>query len=189
MKTEAFQIVKSPELIAGYFQTLSKVIPKTSQDGNSLIKQEGWIGVCAHENKRDLRAVLDTIQRHKYADFIAIEWNMLEPRAMKVPSTPEGMDQFHSQNLHWMMLFAGKPDWIILFVNPLDFWLVAGTPDFVEEVLTCPPDEAFSELEEIVAESTFFTDVGRAHFSHLIHQLRFVYPAAQPGEAIDFEFT
>jgi hypothetical protein len=154
-----------------------------------LIKQENWISVCAHEDKRDLHHIFGTIRKYGYVDLTSISWYLKPPIMMKFQSTPYGMDKFHAKNIDWNILFSEELDWIILFANPLDFWLVAGNPDFVEEILGCSPDEAFSYLESIVSESTFFTDAGREHFSYLINQLQFVYPAAQPGEAIDFEFT
>jgi hypothetical protein len=75
----------------------------------------------------------------------------------------------------------------MLFAIPDDFWLVAGMPELVEEILGCSVEEGFDSIEEMIRESRHLADWGREQFSNIVHQLREVYPVAQTGDTIDLE--
>jgi hypothetical protein len=190
VKFQALQMIDEAERVDAIYTKIHKVMRRQSLSKNSLIKQDGWIAVCAHEDLRgDLSNILRALQEYNYTDLTAASWNFLMPTVMTVQVSLQGMTEFSTQNLDWYVLFSGEPDWIIVFANPLDFWLVAGKPDFVKTVLGCSPSEAFSSIEQMLIESRFLTETGREHFSLLIHQLREIYPSAETGSLIDFEFT
>jgi hypothetical protein len=191
MEFQKAQAVDSPELIDRCYKTLHRVIRK-SLDQNQLIKQEDWIAVCTHENICDSERMLRIIHEYGYSEFTAASWYYSEPivRLIKEASNPEGRawsnNPFQMVDIYWYVLFGGTPDWLILLAPSEDFWIIVGKPDFVEKMLGLSSERAYIALRDIVAESRYVTEIGRSRFEHLIHQLQIVYPAAKPGEAIDF---
>ena len=85
--------------------------------------------------------------------------------------------------------FAGEPDWLILYERILDYLIVCGEKDFVEEVLGCDTNEVFESIEEVTSESRFISNIGKGHFRDLLYKLRVLYPQAQLGDEINFKFT
>jgi hypothetical protein len=188
------EFIQDPEEIASYYGLINQVMQKVppypfgGSYKNVLIKQPGWSAVCAHEELRDLSLIFRTIREYGYTELKAVSWDLLEPRVMKVQATDQGMQSFRYERIAWTILFAGNPDWMILFPGPHDFWLMAGKSDIIEKFLECTMEEAFSSVDEMIAESKLLGDKGREYLSYLLHQLREVYPSAQVGDAIDFDF-
>jgi hypothetical protein len=188
---QSIEFIKQPEEIESYYASVNRVMQKVRPHTykNLLIKQEGWIAVCAYEGLRgDLWTIL-TNPKYSCDELKSVTWDMLEPKVMKIQATEKGVQEFFYNRLGWTVLFAGNPDWIILFPEPEDFWLIAGKPDFVEKVLGATPKEGFASLEEIITGSKYLTDKGREYYSNLVYQLREVYSVIQVGEAIEFDFT
>lgn len=183
------EVLHDSALIAQTYGVVRKVLQYELPGTHFLVKQKDWIAVCAHEELIDEMCLLEALHHNSLNSCTAVSWYMIEPEVMQVPSTEKGLGQFFMRNIGWFVLFSGKPDWLILFVNQFDFWIVIGESDFVNQALGCSPEFAFADLQERVVKSRFFSEIGKKHFEYLIHQLQEVYPDAQPGDRIDFEFT
>jgi hypothetical protein len=191
MELQKPQAVDAPELIDRCYETLHQLIQK-SPSQNRLIKQVGWIATCAHEAVCDPARMLRIVQEYGYPEFTAASWGYVDPivRLIKATSSPQAEtwsgNPFSMPDMYWYVLFPPMPDWLILYAASEDFWVIAGKPDFAGAMLGVPPEKAYADLQDFADASKWGTDHGRSLFAHLIYQLQVAYPAAQPGEAIDF---
>lgn len=185
MKYTKISIVESSESIAHYYQTIYKAIGGSSEtDELWLIKQPGWIAVCAQEETFYSENLIK-LQKYGYSEITALSWSDCSPLAIDIPLTPEAISEFFMKKVLWYVLYAGQPDWLILLANTLDLWLVAGPPELVHTILGCSPEQAFRSLEEFAHESKYVTLRGQQYYDYLLYQLRSIYPSAQVGTVIN----
>jgi hypothetical protein len=182
------EIIKSSQIISEHLKFLENSIINSSTTITTLVKREGWIAVCFHESLFSPSSFIAALVDYGYMEFTATPWCDIGPM-MIVPSTLDSMYTCMMKQILWYILSAGEPDWIILYANTLDFYLILGSQDFIEKVLDCSTHEAFASIEEIIDQSRYISEVGKAHFVDLLHQLRVVYPQAENGSLISFEFT
>jgi hypothetical protein len=190
---EVIRPIESPAQIAEYYATIHKAIGGTTNSDDEhlwLVKQEGWIAAVAYDGffyaDKDEARLVQTLTDYGYQEFIATAWSEVRhtPPVLALPTTVDAIEEFRVNTFCWYVLFAGNPDWLILLAHTLDFIIVAGQPDFVQQVLGCNPDEAAKEIQEM-SESKYLNPAVRKYYAHLLEQLRVVYPHAQPGEIID----
>lgn len=191
MTFQLIRPVESSSQLAEYYSLIHRAIGGNTGDSQLwLIKQEGWVAAVAYDGSfyadEDEARLVQTLSEHNYKEFIATTWSRLRatPPALVVPATVDAIEEFRVSTFHWYVLFSGQPDWLILIADTLDFIIVAGQPNFVQEVLGCDPDEAARDIQEM-SESEYLNPVVRKYYAHLLEQLRIVYPQAQPGEIID----
>jgi hypothetical protein len=188
----SIEFINNADEIASYYASIERVMQKVDFHAykNLLIKQNGWVAVCAYEGfgGENMFEVL-TDPAYSCGGLKSVTWDMLEPIVLKIQPTEKGIQEFFYNRLGWTILFAGNPDWMILFPAPEDFWLIAGKPDFVEKILGSSIDEGFASFDALISGSRYLTDKGREYYSRLVHQLREIYPNLKVGEAADFDFT
>jgi hypothetical protein len=182
------EIIESSQLIDEHLKFLENSIIRSSATVNTLVKREGWIAVCAREGIFSASNFIAALVDYGYMEFTATPWCDVGPM-MIVPSNLDSMYTCMMKQIFWYVLSAGEPDWVILYANTLDFYLILGNQDFIEKVLDCPISEAFASIEGLIERSRYISEIGKAHFVDLLHQLRVVYPQAENGSLISFEFT
>jgi hypothetical protein len=193
-KFQVARLIESPTQIAEHYETIHKAIGGTTNSNDDqlwLVKQEGWVAVVAYGGcfyaATDEARLVQTLLDYGYQEFIATAWSEVlnTPPVLALPTTVEALEELRLTIFcWWYVLFAGEPDWFILLAHTLDFIIVAGPPNFVQQVLGCDPDEAAGDIQEM-AESEYLNPVARKYYAHLLEQLWVVYPQAQPGEIID----
>jgi hypothetical protein len=188
---QSIEFITQSDEIKSYYASINKVMQKVPPYTykNLLIKQEEWVSVCASEELRgdNLWKVLLTPE-YVPGELKSVTWNMNEPKVMKTQGTENGIQELFYNRLGWTVWFSGNPDWMILFPAPEDFWLIAGKLEFVEKALGCSMEEGFSSCERLIAKSRYLSEEDRECYSHLVYQLREVYPVIEVGESIEFDF-
>jgi hypothetical protein len=188
-KIERYRITNITE-VEELYRTIELAIQSLSNTSTALIKRKNWIAVCFHECLMDFSQISSAFQKYSYKEVVSLSWNETEQSGFVVPTDEDNMGIcFFWAGTIACVIFAGQPDWIILYERTLDYLLICGEEDFVEELIGCSKDEAFASIEEVIAESRFISGIGKQHFKDLLHKLRVVYPNADPGSKITFEFT
>jgi hypothetical protein len=164
--------IESSDKIAEYHQIIGRLLGTVYSEQELWIRKEKqWIAVVANDSsvgeEFDVRLVA-TLTAYGYSEVIAVAWeNLLNfPHAFVIPTTLEAIEEFNGK----FVLFAGKPDWLILLTR-LDYLIIAGQPKFVREVLGCEPEQAFNGIQGM-SESEYIDPVVRKYYAHLLKQLQ-----------------
>ena len=172
------------------YRTSDLAIYSSSNQSTALIKRRNWVAVCFHECLIDFSQISSAFQKYGYETVIALSWDEADQSGFVIPTDEESMSGcFFGVGTIACVIFAGEPDWLILYERTLDYLIICGEKDFVEEVLGCDINEAFESIEEVISESRFISDIGKGHFRDLLYKLRVLYPQAQLGDEINFKFT
>lgn len=186
---EEYRVIPSTQ-VEEIYRTAQSAIRRLSSTSTSLIKIENWTAVCFHECLLDFPQISSAFKKYGYEEIVVLSWGDIEMSAFILPTSEEKMgSSFFDIGALACLIFSGKPDWLILYERTLDYLLICGKQDFVEEVLGCAKNDAFESIEETIAESGFISDVGKGHFRDLLYKLKVVYLDAEPGAEIIFEFT
>ncbi len=192
MQLFKFEEVHSIEQIDSFYEIAESIIIRSSLTMTSLVKRDGWIPICIHEDLLNMYEISPTLKKFNYEIITGLAWSRddIERLATIFDSTKESIGQFVSKQ--WCsayLIFSGSPDWIILVEKTLGFCFLYGEKEFLEELIDSSQNEAFLSIEKMIDESRYLTDTGRRHFRDLLHQLRDIYPTLLPGDMFKFEFT
>ena len=161
-----------------------------SSTSTSLIKRKDWIAVCFHESLINTDSILHSLRNHGYDKIVWLSWGEFETSATVLTTTEENINlALMHLGLLGCVIFSGEPDWIVLYERTLDYLLICGEEKLVEEIMGHSKEEAFASIEEVITESRYISDIGKQHFKDLLYKLRVIYPEANPGSEIIFEFT
>jgi hypothetical protein len=182
--------VEDAEQIAEYYQTIYTALGGNTDDEQLwLIKKEGWTVVAAYDGyfyeEEDETRLIQVLWNFGYTEFIAVAWSKgyFYPRAYVIPTSFAGVEEFRLNHYGWYVFFAGQPDWFILIANTLNFILIGGKPEFVQQVLGCELEEAAVEIRKM-SESDYLHPVVCRYYAYLLYQTQVVYPQAEPGTRI-----
>ncbi|MBW4488782.1 MAG: hypothetical protein KME12_13430 [Trichocoleus desertorum ATA4-8-CV12] len=166
------------------------VIALPGSDDVSMIKQPGWVAIpCEssdHFDHDDCVRLWQTVSEYGYQNMIGVALESMAGNegfeGVLLPTTLEAIEEFDSlYSFYWCALYAGKPDWMILFTK-LDYFVIAGSESFVRKLVGCEFDEAFNTFHDYLLDESYqplkehLTDV----YQHLLHD----YPRAAPGEVV-----
>lgn len=186
---EKYRVTSSTQ-VEELHRTAHSAIQRLSGISTSLIKIENWIAVCFHECLLDFSQISSAFKKYGHKEIVVLSWGDTEMSAFILPTNEEEMGiSFFGIGTIGCLIFSGKPDWVILYERTLDYLLICGKQDFVEQVLGCSKSDAFESIEEVIKNSGYISDIGKQHFRDLLYQLRVVYPTANNGSEIIFEFT
>lgn len=187
------QSIHSLDLVESYYKDIHNVIGGCIDDNQLwLVKREGWTVAIAHieffysrEGKERISKVLMNLG---YKNFVAASLSKVTDYApiLVIPSTVSGIDEFRIDycSWYWYVFFAGEPDWFILPAQTLDFIIVAGKKDFVEQLLGCSLEEASMDIQEMAESENFETSVCK-YYAHLLKQIQTVYPEAETETVVN----
>lgn len=168
------------------------VINRFFEEGYTIVKRSGWVAVPVesgeHFDDADQSNLLHALLARNYNSMLAVAVEDLgdHPHAYIVSATREGLAAFNRElSFLSFALFAGEPDWVILCTKQ-GYFVVAGPPDFVTQVLGRNLEEAFSDFHAFAADP-WWTDQGRTGFLFLLNQLQFVYPVEHDGVEVKLE--
>jgi hypothetical protein len=192
MTIQSLQPLTTPnELDIAREQIESVVVALPGKDDVLMVKQSDWVAVpCEssdHFEQDDCVRLWHTALEHGYQEMIGLALeSMVEGNegyeGVRVPTTLEAIEEFDSlYSFYWCVLYAGKPDWVILFTK-LDYFVIAGPQDLVRRFIGCELSEAFDKFYNYLSDESYqplkehMTDV----YCHLLHD----YPKAAPGEIV-----
>lgn len=188
-RIENYRITDTTE-VQKLYRTVDLVIRKLSNTSTTLIKRNNWIAVCFHECLIDFSQISSAFQKYRYEEVIVLSWDETDQSGFLIPTDKENVRGcFFSVGIIACVIFSGEPDWIILYERSLDYLIICGTKETIEEVLGCSTNKAFESIEEVIAESRFISNIGKGHFRDLLYKMKVVYPQAKLGDEITFEFT
>lgn len=188
------QLVCSPDEINNYYGIASQVIGGLNSEYELwVIKQESWTAVAAAANllgDEDYQKKFVTVlAQYGYTEIKVVGWHRdISPSAMIVPVNVNALDEVRrSGMLVGYALFVGYPDWLIFVCTTLDYMLIMGMPEFVEDILAIidyTAEQAFSDLREygICKQCTLEE---REFYSRIADRLQSLYPKLVPGEIIN----
>lgn len=153
-----------------------------------MIKQPGWIAIpCEssdHLELDDCDRLQHTVSEFGYQNMIgvALESMVEGNEGVLLPVTVEAIEEFNSlYSFYWCALYAGKPDWIILFTK-LDYFVIAGPESFVHKFIGCDFSEAFDSFYNYLSTETY--QPLKEHMMDVYRHLVVDYPKAMPGEVV-----
>jgi hypothetical protein len=193
MVERVYQKVMSTEQINAYCQSIQQLIQGEREDEDlCLVKQSGWIAVCAEDDSRyygeeNFSRFASAFQKHGSDQFIALSWSQQPPHALIVPSTLEGFSQFAMQSNMWDVLFPHTLDWLFLIAPTMDLIIVAGPPDFVQDLFGCNVREVFNDILDR-SESKYLHPTYCRYLKSLVQKLEVEYPKLKHGDKLDLSF-
>lgn len=195
MTQQLIQSINSPQQVNYYYKVIHNAIGGCINDGQLwLIKRAEWVIAIAHieifYSREGKTRIAQTLLNFGYPSFIAAALSKVTETdyapILVIPSTDDGIDDFICDyfSWYWYVFFSGNPDWFILPAQTLDFMIIAGQPDFVNQVLGCEPHEASMDIREMSEVGNFEPPV-RKYYAHLLEQIQMVYLQAEPGTIIN----
>lgn len=197
--TEFIRPITTSQEIEQAEEILSWVVrysnPKTKPFEVTLFKQEGWVAVPVQKyshivlmNQEQLQQV---VLAHGYTEMVSVALDVwgYSPTIYAVPTTVEGIEEF---NRLWSpftcALFAGKPDWVIIFVDDV-FDVVAGTVDFIRQLLGCEIEEGFTRFSDFMASYHLLVESYKEHLVLVHNNLQNNYPSAEVGAEFQLMYS
>lgn len=179
-----------PDRASAFLQKLNRIAFRLNDDDCiRLIKQNGWVAVpvesADHLSESEEERLLSVIQKKGYEELIAIPFENLKdfPLVSVAPATAEGIAELNWEfSFFWLALFAGEPDWVILGTKS-NYFIVAGSPDFVCDFLDCGINDAFSEFYEFFSAYSD-SDLLRGYLLSVYNDLHAIYPQLESGSIL-----
>lgn len=173
-----------------FVQKLKKVAFRLSdKDRVNLIKKSGWVAVpvesADHFSESEEGKLLSVIQENDCEELIAIPFERVKnfPLVSVVPATAEGIAELNWEfSFLWLTLFAGEPDWVIIGTKD-NYFIIAGTPNFVRNFLGCEINEAFSEFYEFLSDYRD-SDPLKEYLLSVYNDLHTIYPQLESGSIL-----
>lgn len=152
------QLLEGEQALVSYRQ-LQQVLPfyyskKVGMKEIALVKQLGWIAVPIESNfdlEFEVRLQQMLSEQGTQSIFaVLIETPETKPVAYKIPTTLDGIDEFHlvcgASNC---ALFAEDLDWVVVCTID-DYYIVAGREPIVLQLLGTSRDRAFANFEAYI---------------------------------------
>ena len=104
---------------------LNKVIMGWGDENKVMLnKQAEWVAVPVESGDHfygdDIEKLLQANLEHGYGEMTAVTFETLKgfPPAFVVPATTEALEEFDYKCApFWITLYAGEPDWVIVFTK------------------------------------------------------------------------
>lgn len=197
--TQFIQPVRKNEAIANIDTVLSwaircqtrldRVTPEVT-----LFKLDQWVAApvlpSLFTDPQPCSRLRDAILNRGYQRLYGtlLEKQLLPDCLYRVPVTYEALEEFYDfVGMFLSVLFSGndaesKPDWI-LFSLEGEYYIVAGSYDFVQDVLGCTLDQAFLNFEHYMQNlsSRLGSNESTQYFKEIFDQLK-KYETAEFGE-------
>jgi hypothetical protein len=188
--TNFFRPISVPAEVAKVNKNLSRVVRHCIKKGRlmniSLVKQKGWIAVPAQRYSHIILMDQEQLQRtflaRGYRKLLAVALDPMGtyPSVYVLPPTTKGIEAFHREWFSFnCTLFAGQPDWVIISTDS-EFDVVAGSAEFVRQLLNCALNEAFLRFQAFVTNHPMEEQM-RKHLYFVHDLLRDNYPSAEVG--------
>lgn len=168
---------------------LDRVTPEVT-----LFKLDEWVAApvlpSLFTDPRSCSRLRDAILNRGYQRLYGtlLEKQLLPDCLYRVPVTCEALEEFYDfVGMFLSVLLSGndaesKPDWI-LFSLEGEYYIVAGSYDFVQAVLGCTLDQAFLNFEHYIQNlsSGAVSNKSTQYFKEIFDQLK-KYETAEFGE-------
>ncbi|MDY6784118.1 MAG: hypothetical protein SW833_16485 [Cyanobacteriota bacterium] len=188
---EFLKPIVQPDKANVFLQRFEKIAFRAkNKERFCLSKQNGWVAVpvesADHFSESEEERLLSVTQKNGYEKLIAILFEDLKnfPPVSTIPTTAEGIAELNWEFSHfWLALFAGEPDWVIIGTKS-NYFIVAGSPDFVRDFLGCEINDAFSEFYEFLLDYLDSSDPLGEYLLSVYNDLRTIYPQLESGSIL-----
>lgn len=153
-----------------------------------LFKLTGWIAVpLIPETFNDLSVlnhITEALQAYGYKQLYATQlFTAYYDDSYLVPVTLEGLNEFRREVASLSAaLFIGEPEpnWVIISIDA-DYYFVAGSADFISQILPWSIEEAFSRFQNFVLHEQICIEATQ-YLQRVHDQLKNNYPKAECGD-------
>lgn len=123
------------------------------------IEENNWVAVpvesASHFNSQDAERLVYAIKKEGIPQSFAIATEPLKnfPRCLIVPTTKEDFLTFSQECAHFNILIISLPLSFAVLCTVFDYYVISGTPAFVEDAAGCTIAEARSRFLEYASKS------------------------------------
>jgi hypothetical protein len=104
-------------------------------------------------------------------------------QAVALTVSSDAIEEFDNlYSFYWCVLFDREMNWLICCTK-LDYFLVAGKKEFVEDALGRNSDESFDDFQQYLMLESY--QPLKEHLESVYHQCRYQYQIAESGTFVD----
>lgn len=188
-ESDVLEALYAPDEVDRIRRAAGRVVRRSGRGELTLIKQPGWAAVpvastdhfSAADEARLLQAMRGSVRRDVWA--VALEPLDNFPPAFAVPPNAGGISAFNYECAHFnFALFAGEPSWIVICTTD-EYFIVAGSPGFVESALGCDLNQAFARFHDFAVDPGWPEDMNNA-LPSILRALQSEYAQADAGTPV-----